>query len=89
MKRYGRPQFLRTDNEAVLVSRLFRLGLWLLGTQHQRIERGCPWQNGRVERFIGTVKQELRQEVPTSGHEFDGRLIHRMDTGGGLGNGAT
>ncbi|MDX2252764.1 MAG: hypothetical protein NW202_10785, partial [Nitrospira sp.] len=31
VKRYGRPQFIRTDNEAVLVSRLFRLGLWLLG----------------------------------------------------------
>lgn len=27
VKRYGRPQFLRTDNEAVLVSRVFRLGL--------------------------------------------------------------
>ena len=27
VKRYGRPQLLRTDNEAVLVSRLFRLGL--------------------------------------------------------------
>jgi putative transposase len=60
--RYGRPQFVRTDNEAVLVSRLFRLGLWLLGIRHQRIEPGCPWQNGRVERFIGTVKRELAWE---------------------------
>jgi putative transposase len=31
VKHYGQPRFLRTDNEAVLVSRLFRLGLWLLG----------------------------------------------------------
>jgi transposase InsO family protein len=59
VKRYGRPQFLRTDNEAVLVSRVFRLSLWLLGIRQQRIEPGCPWQNGRVERFIGTVKREL------------------------------
>ena len=59
VKRYGRPQFLRTDNEAVLVSRLFRLGLWVLGIRHQRTEPGCPWQNGRVERFIGTVKRAL------------------------------
>ncbi len=59
VKQYGRPQFLRTDNEAVLVSRLFRFGLWLLGIRHQRIDPGCPWQNGRVERFIGTVKREL------------------------------
>jgi putative transposase len=76
VKRYGRPQFLRTDNEAVLVSRRFRLGLWMLGIRQQRIDPGCPWQNGRVERFIGTVKRELRQEVLTSSHEFDGRLTH-------------
>ena len=44
VKRYGRPQFLRTDNEAGLVSRVFRFGLWLLGIQHQRIEPGCPCQ---------------------------------------------
>lgn len=74
VKQYGRPEFLRTDNEAVLVSRLFRFGLWLLGIRHQRIEPGCPWQNGRVERFIGTVKRELRQEVLASRHEFDRRL---------------
>ena len=62
VKQYRRPQCLRTDNEAVLVSCLFRLGLWLLGIRQQRIEPGCPWQNGRVERFIGTVKRELVAE---------------------------
>ncbi len=62
VKRYGRPSFLRTDNEAVIVSRLFRLGLWMLGIRQQRIDPGCPWQNGRVERFIGTVKRELATE---------------------------
>lgn len=62
VKRYGRPTFLRTDNEAVFVSRLFRWGLWMLGIRQQRIQPGCPWQNGRVERFIGTVKRELVTE---------------------------
>lgn len=74
VRRYGRPEFLRTDNEAVLVFRLFRFGLWLLSIRQQRIEPGCPWQNGRVERFIGTVKRELRQEVLPSSREFDRRL---------------
>jgi putative transposase len=74
VKRYGRPQFLRTDNEAVLVSRVFRFGLWLLGIRPQRIEPGCPWQNGRVERFIGTVKRELRQEVLTGCDDVDRTL---------------
>jgi transposase InsO family protein len=71
---YGLPRFIRTDNEAVFVSRLFRLGLWLLGIHQQRIEPGCPWQNGRVERFIGTVKRALRQEMLTDGLEFGRRL---------------
>ena len=62
VKRYGRPRFVRTDNEAVFVSRLFRLGLWTLGICHQRPDPGCPWQNGRVERFIGTVKGALASE---------------------------
>jgi transposase InsO family protein len=69
VKRYGRPTFLRTDNEAVLVSRFFRLSLWLLGIRQQRIQPGCPWQNGRVERFIGTVKRELARESVADGNE--------------------
>jgi putative transposase len=75
VKRYGRPIFLRTDNEAVLVSRLFRLGLRLLGIRHQRIQPGCPWQNGRVERFIGTVKRELSQEPLTGDKGLEDKLI--------------
>ncbi len=59
------------DSEAVFVSRWFRLGLWALGIRPQRIEPGCPWQNGRVERFIGTVKRELARAPITNGKEFD------------------
>jgi transposase InsO family protein len=74
VKRYGRPQFVRTDNEAVFVSRLFRFGLWLLRIRHQRTEPGCPWQNGRVERFIGTVKRELAREPIADGRDFTDAL---------------
>lgn len=59
IEKYGKPQFLRTDNEAVFTSRLFRFGLWLLGVKHQRTDKGCPWMNGRVERFFGTLKGKL------------------------------
>jgi putative transposase len=59
VRRYGRPRFVRTDNEAVFCSRYLRWGLQLLGIGHQRSDPGCPWPNGRVERFIGTVKQLL------------------------------
>lgn len=60
--RYGRPQFVRTDNEAVFTSVWFTWGLRLLGIRPQRTDPGCPWQNGRVERFIGTVKRALALE---------------------------
>ena len=57
--RYGKPGAVRTDNESVFASRLFRAALFALGIRHQRIDPGCPWQNGRVERFFGTLKSQL------------------------------
>ncbi|MBL1140426.1 MAG: transposase [Proteobacteria bacterium] len=54
-----KPKIIRTDNEAIFSSRLFRFGLWLLQIKHQRIERACPWQNGRIERLFGTLKEKL------------------------------
>lgn len=61
VRRYGTPKIVRTDNEAVFTSTLFRLTLWLLGIRHQRTDPHCPWQNGRVERFFGTLKEKLDQ----------------------------
>jgi transposase InsO family protein len=74
VKLYGRPTFIRTDNEAVFVSHLFRLSLWLFGIRQQRIQPGCPWQNGRAERFIGTVKRELAREPVADVHELNTSL---------------
>jgi transposase InsO family protein len=59
IRQYGRPGFLRTDNEAVFTSWRVRLVLRVLGIRPQRTAPHCPWQNGRVERFIGTVKRAL------------------------------
>lgn len=59
IERFGRPHAVRTDNEAVFTSRLFRFVLWALGIRHPRTELHCPWQNGRVERFFGTLKETL------------------------------
>ncbi len=56
----NKPRYLRTDNEAVFTSRLFRFGLWWLGIKHQRTEKGCPWMNGRIERLFGTLKGKAR-----------------------------
>jgi hypothetical protein len=35
--------------------------MWFLGIKHQRTDVGCPWQNGRIERFFGTLKRKLNQ----------------------------
>ncbi len=68
IRRYGKPRYIRTDNEAIFTSKIFRLGLWLLGIKHQRTEVACPWQNGKVERFFGTLKEKLNQwEVSSFG----------------------
>ncbi|OFZ67412.1 MAG: hypothetical protein A2V79_12460 [Betaproteobacteria bacterium RBG_16_56_24] len=62
---HGKPKVIRTDNEAIFTSRIFRRGLKLLGIRHQLTDPGCPWQNGRIERLFGTLKQKLDQwQVP-------------------------
>jgi len=63
IEHFGKPRALRTDNEAIFTSRLFRFGLWWMGIRHQRTEKHCPWQNGRIERFFGTLKRHTRQMV--------------------------
>jgi len=56
---HGKPKAIRTDNEAVFLSREFRAALVRQGIRHQTIEPHCPWQNGRIERFFGTLKGKL------------------------------
>ncbi|MDP2787342.1 MAG: integrase core domain-containing protein [Pseudomonadota bacterium] len=58
---YGKPRALRTDNESCFTSRVFRAVLLLAGIRQQRSDPGCPWQNGRIERLFGTLKQKLDQ----------------------------
>jgi len=70
IRRYGKPKYIRTDNEAIFTSGIFRFGLWFLGIKHQRTEVACPWQNGKVERFFGTLKQKLNQWEVNSSDEL-------------------
>jgi transposase InsO family protein len=57
---FQKPEWLRTDNETVFTSRVFRFGLWWLGIRHQRTDKGCPWMNGRIERLFGTLKDKSK-----------------------------
>jgi len=67
IRRFGKPQAVRTDNEPVFTSRVFRAALLLLGIRHQRTDLHCPWQNGRVERFFGTLKRIHTSSATTLG----------------------
>jgi transposase InsO family protein len=59
--RFGKPKAVRTDNEAVFNSLVFRLSLFLMGIRHQKTQVHSPWQNGRVERFFGTLKRMAKR----------------------------
>jgi transposase InsO family protein len=61
----GLPRAIRSDNGEPFVSSrallgLSRLGAWWerLGILHERIDPGCPQQNGRHERMHRTLKHE-------------------------------
>lgn len=67
IEQFGKPRILRTDNEAVFVSWLLKAVLMFMGIKHRPIQLGCPWQNGRIERFFGTLKEKLNQiEIDTA-----------------------
>ncbi len=75
-RHYGCPRFLRTDNEAVFTSQCLRLALRLLSIRLQHSEPGCPWQNGRVERLIGTMKRLLLSYSIKDAASLDRALAH-------------
>ena len=55
---HGAPGNLRSDNGAEFVATVVQLWLAESGVQTLYIEPGKPWQNGKEERFNGTVRDE-------------------------------
>lgn len=66
---YGQPQTIRTDNEPCFTSRLMRFGMWFIGIKKQTTQLASPWQNGRIERFFGTLKNKIKQCVISQSYE--------------------
>jgi transposase InsO family protein len=71
--RHGRPQVLRSDNGREFIAA--SLGAWLAeqGVKTAFIEKGSPQQNPFVERFNGTMRDEL-----LNGEEFNSLLEARV-----------
>ncbi len=55
---HGAPGNLRSDNGAEFVARAVQLWLAACGVETLYIDPGKPWQNGKEERFNGTVRDE-------------------------------
>jgi transposase InsO family protein len=74
--KHGKPQLLRSDNGREFIAD--SLGAWLAGegVQTAFIEKGSPQQNAFVERFNGTMRDEV-----LNGEEFDSVLEARVVIG--------
>jgi transposase InsO family protein len=64
-REYGLPDAIRSDNGTPFAGRciggLSRLSIWFiqLGIVPERIEKGCPQENGRHERMHRTLKNDV------------------------------
>ncbi len=56
--RHGAPEYLRSDNGSEFVA--LAVQAWLAQRQITTlsIDPGCPWQNGKDERFNGAIRDE-------------------------------
>jgi transposase InsO family protein len=72
-ERHGKPELLRSDNGREFIAE--SLAEWLAGqgVKTAFIEKGSPQQNAFVERFNGTMRDEV-----LNGEEFDSLLEARV-----------
>jgi transposase InsO family protein len=77
--RHGRPAVLRSDNGREFIAETLTGWLAEQGVKTAFIEKGSPQQNAFVERFNGTMRDEL-----LNGEEFDSLLEARVVIGNWL-----
>jgi putative transposase len=54
----GVPKFVRSDNGPEFIAKHLMRALAGAGVEARHIEPGSPWQNGRNERFNGSLRDE-------------------------------
>jgi hypothetical protein len=77
--KHGRPDLLRSDNGREFIAETLTGWLAEQGVKTAFIEKGSPQQNAFVERFNGTMRDEL-----LNGEEFDNLLEARVVIGNWL-----
>jgi putative transposase len=73
----GRPMYVRSDNgpEFIAAALMKMLATEQVGVKH--IEPGSPWQNGRNERFNGSLRDECLN-LETFEHRDQARAVCRL-----------
>ena len=71
-ERHGRPKVIRSDNGREFIAASLDEWLYQRGVEQAFIEKGNPQQNCYVERFNGTMRDEL-----LNGEAFDGARSQR------------
>lgn len=85
LREYGLPERIRSDNgppfASVGLGGLTRLSAWWirLGISPERIEPGCPYQNGRHERFHLTLLHETVSPAATTFARQQARFVAFQD----------
>ena len=70
----GAPEFVRSDNGAEFSAQIAKEALRSQGVEVALIAPGSPWQNGKNERFNGSLSQEvLSKEV--WGNLLDAKVV--------------
>jgi len=55
----GIPDFIRSDNGSEFIANAVKKFIKDVGAKTMYINPGCPWENPFIERFNGTLKDEL------------------------------
>lgn len=59
IEKYGKPQFIRTDNGPEFISKRFQLWLHENHIGWSKIRKGCPQENCFIERFNRTMREDF------------------------------
>ena len=76
---HGTPSFVRSDNGPEFIAKALVRMLSENGVQCRHIDPGSPWQNGRNERFNGTLRDECLN-LETFAHRDQARAVCRLFT---------
>ena len=74
---HGTPRFIRSDNGPEFIAKHLMNVMKIHGIEARHIDPGSPWQNGRNERFNGTLRDECLN-METFHHRDHARAIVKL-----------